>query len=114
MSNTTLLILSIRGVPPLPFMDKSFGKKEVTDLGSTSDEIYHVIWHLELLGEGQLGYSIFLYLDILGEGALKKPPCIKFPSSTIPSAPLFHIPLLRSKDDWKNKMVANKRAARLS
>ena len=43
MSNTTLLILSVRGVPPLPFMDKSFGKKEVTDLGSTSDEIYHVI-----------------------------------------------------------------------
>ena len=33
-SNTTLRILSVRGVPP-PFTDKIFAKKKVTDLGGT-------------------------------------------------------------------------------
>ena len=37
-----------------------------------SNEIYYLIWHLEILGEGQLGYSnFFLYFEILGQGALK-------------------------------------------
>ena len=34
-SNTTLRILSVRGVPPPPFTDKIFAKKKVTDLGGT-------------------------------------------------------------------------------
>ena len=34
-SNTTLRILSIRGVPPPPFTDKIFSKKKVTDSGGT-------------------------------------------------------------------------------
>ena len=38
-----------------------------------SNEIYYLIGHLEILGEGQSGYSIFLYFEILGEGVLKTP-----------------------------------------
>ena len=46
-------------------------------------------WHLEILGGGQSGYSIFLYLEILGGGALKKAPFITIVSREFHACSVF-------------------------